>query len=266
MPGVQVCGRISRSLALSGIRIVVSGMNRAKQDFSQGYSNPVMATTAYFFNRHLKTHIIIHTHILWWNNDSRYSNHAQRVCAKNPIMANSFKWAFSTSRCQQIREAIIPWGTAVPGRPTRWCPGCRRWISSGGRWGRGSGSGLPSSAWCAWCCCRCGPSWRGGAGVQCPGGWWRRWCSPGYRRGALTTEPCLSKGKENDKADFIYSKLCSHTVLAELNGWHADQYEYFKLADVKKVFACTIWLYRVRNLVFDKNDSGTIFSLQVNQI
>lgn len=109
-----------------------------------------------------------------------------------------------------------PWGTAVPGRPIQWCPGCRLWISFGGCWGQGSGSGLPSSGWCAWCCCHCGPSWRGGAGGRYPGGWWLRWCLPGYQPSAPTAKLYPAR-EERMTVKKIYEYICEKCVFLFVN-------------------------------------------------
>lgn len=105
----------------------------------------------------------------------------------------------------KTKYKYTPWGTDVPDTQIQSCPECRPWISSVGRWDQGSGSGLPSSGWCAWCCCHCGPSWRGDAGVRCPGGWSQRWCSPGSQLNALATE-LFPSGSKKEKTNWIIFK------------------------------------------------------------
>lgn len=87
---------------------------------------------------------------------------------------------------------LSPSGTGEPDTQSQWFPARRRWISSVGSWGLGSGPALLCAAWCAWCCCRCGPSWRGGAGEQCQAACWSWWRWPGCPRGAPVTPPCPS--------------------------------------------------------------------------
>lgn len=77
----------------------------------------------------------------------------------------------------------LPWDIAWQDRQTQWCPGGRQWISSVGYWGQGSGSEHQSSAWCVWCCCRCGPSWRDDAAPRCPAACSRGWQRPGSQPG-----------------------------------------------------------------------------------
>lgn len=83
----------------------------------------------------------------------------------------------------KLHWKYLPWDIAWQDRQTQWCPGGRQWISSVGYWGQGSGSEHQSSAWCVWCCCRCGPSWRDDAALRCPAACSRGWQRPGSQPG-----------------------------------------------------------------------------------